>query len=406
VWRIESANVVAVASRVVGDVGLGEEIAQDAFVVALEKWPVQGVPPNPAGWLVTTARHLAVDLVRRRSTYARKLAEVGRDLSDAPGPDDVSDLDDHIGDDLLRLVFTTCHPVLTTESRVALTLRLLGGLTTAEVARGLLIPEPTAAQRISRAKRTLAERGVPLDLPRPQDMPDRLPSVLEVVYLVFNEGYSATSGDDWTRPELCHEALRLARLLVSLLPDEPEVLALDALLELQASRLAARVDSSGTPIGLLDQDRTRWDHLLVRRGTAALGSAVALGGPAGPGPYALQAGIAACHAMAPTAGETDWAQIVHLYAALAGVSPSPVVELNRALAVGMAGDPAAGIAILDDLRDSPGLRGYAQLPAARGHLLERLGRADEARAEFRSAAGLTRNAGERAMFERRAAALR
>ena len=297
VWRMESASIVAVASRVLGDVGLGEEIAQDAFVAALEQWPARGVPPNPAGWLVSTARHLAIDLVRRRTTYARKLAEVGRSLPDVEVADVNDALDDHIGDDLLRLVFTTCHPVLTTESRVALTLRLLGGLTTTEVARGLLIPEATAGQRISRAKRTLAAHGVSFELPRPEEMQERLASVLEVVYLMFNEGYVATTGPDWVRPELCYEAIRLARLLAALLPDEREVLALDALLELQASRLAARVDASGAPVPLLEQDRRRWDPLLTRRGTAALTRALGLPGP--PTPYLLQASIAACHALAP-----------------------------------------------------------------------------------------------------------
>jgi RNA polymerase sigma factor (sigma-70 family) len=410
VWRMESAAVVAVASRVLGDVGLGEEVAQDAFVAALEQWPTRGVPPNPAGWLVSTARHLAIDLVRRRSTYARKLAEVGRATSDAgiegaldrgeDGEGMEARLDDRIGDDLLRLVFTTCHPVLTAESRVALTLRLLGGLTTAEVARGLLVPEPTAGQRISRAKRTLATHGVSFELPPPEEMPERLRSVLEVVYLMFNEGYVATSGADWARPELCHEAIRLARLLTTLLPAEREVLALGALLELQASRLDARTDASGAPVALLDQDRRRWDALLVGRGTALLGRALALPGP--PTPYLLQASIAACHALARSAQDTDWAQIAQLYAALATASPSPVVELNRAVAVGMAGDPTGGLAIVDAVAGAPSLRGYAQVPAVRAHLLQLLGRDEEAREAYRSAAGLTRNEPERALFLRRA----
>jgi RNA polymerase sigma factor (sigma-70 family) len=397
-----------VASRVLGDVGLGEEVAQDAFVAALEQWPSRGVPPNPAGWLVSTARHQAIDLVRRRSTYARKLAEVGRTVSDARldgSGDEVGDvddvLDDHIGDDLLRLVFTTCHPVLTAESRVALTLRLLGGLTTAEVARGLLIPEATAGQRISRAKRTLATEGVTFELPRAQEMPERLRSVLEVVYLMFNEGYVATSGPDWARPELCHEAIRLARLLASLLPAEREVLALDALLELQASRLAARVDASGAPVPLLDQDRRRWDPLLVRRGTVVLSRALAL--PGRPAPYLLQASIAACHALAPSAEETDWPQIVQLYAALGAISPSPVVELNRAVAVGMAGDPLAGLALVDAVADAPSLRGYAQVPAVRAHLFGLLNRPEEARDAYLLAADLTRNQPEAALLRRRAA---
>ena len=409
VWRMESASVVAAASRVLGDVGLGEEIAQDAFVAALEQWPVRGVPPNPAGWLVSTARHQAIDLVRRRSTYARKLAEVGRSVTDARldgsveegDVDDVLDvMDDRIGDDLLRLVFTTCHPLLTTESRVALTLRLLGGLTTSEVARGLLIPEATAGQRISRAKRTLATQGVSFELPRAQEMPERLASVLEVVYLMFNEGYVATSGPDWARPELCHEAIRLARLLAALLPVEREVLALDALLELQASRLAARADASGAPVPLLDQDRRRWDPLLVRRGTSALSRALALPGP--PTPYLLQASIAACHALAPTAAETDWPQIASLYAALATVSPSPVVELNWAVAVGMAGDPVEGLEIVKALADAPSLRDYPQVPAVRAHLLGLLGRTAESREAYLVAADLTRNEPEAALLRRRA----
>jgi RNA polymerase sigma factor (sigma-70 family) len=405
---MESASVVAVASRVLGDVGLGEEVAQDAFVAALEQWPSRGVPPNPAGWLVSTARHQAIDLVRRRSTFAHKLAEVGRTVTDARldgSPEEVGDvddlLDDHIGDDLLRLVFTTCHPVLTAESRVALTLRLLGGLTTAEVARGLLIPEATAGQRISRAKRTLAVEGVSFGLPQAAEMPERLGSVLEVVYLMFNEGYVATSGPDWARPELCHEAIRLARLLASLLPAEREVLALEALLELQASRLSARVDASGAPVPLLDQDRRRWDPLLVRRGTMALSRALALPGP--PTPYLLQASIAACHALAPSAEETDWPQIVQLYAALGAVSPSPVAELNRAVAVGMAGDPLTGLALVDAVADAPSLRGYAQVPAVRAHLLGLLNRPEEARDAFLLAADLTRNQPEAALLRRRAA---
>ena len=397
VWRIESARVVAVASRVVGDVGLGEELAQDAFVAALEQWPVEGVPANPAGWLVTTAKHKALDLVRRRGTYARKLAEVGRSIEQEGGDDVEAMLDDHIGDDLLRLVFTTCHPTLTTESRVALTLRLLGGLSTDEVARGLLISEATAAQRISRAKRTLAREGVGLDLPAAVDMPDRLGSVLEVVYLVFNEGYVATSGDDWARPELCHEAVRLARVLCALLPDEAAVHALDALLELQASRLASRVSADGEPVPLLDQDRRLWDRLLVRRGTAALERAHALGGARGP--YALQAAIALCHATAPTADATDWPLIAGLYAQLSAVSPSPVVSLNRAVALGMAGSPADGLALLEGI---DGLDGYAPREAARGQLLEQLDRPAEARAAFLAAAGLTRNDGERRLLLRRA----
>ena len=408
VWRMESSAVVAAATRVLGDVSLGEEVAQDAFVAALEQWPRDGVPPNPAGWLVTTARHQAVDLVRRRVTYARKLAEVGRSVGDArldaatEGSRSVEEMfDDRIGDDLLRLVFTTCHRILTPESRVALTLRLLGGLTTAEVARGLLISESTAAQRISRAKRTLAGEGIAFDLPAAAQMPERLASVLDVVYLVFNEGYVATSGTDWVRPELCHEAIRLARLLTALLPGEREVLALDALLELQASRLPARVDAAGAAVLLPDQDRSHWDRLLIRRGQTLLARALAMPGP--PTPYLLQASIAACHAVAPTAIETDWRQIAQLYAGLVRVSPSPIVQLNRAVAVGMAGDPAQGLALVDELTAEPTLQAYPQLPAVRAHLLQLSGRDAEATAAYQLAAARSRNQPERELFARRAA---
>ncbi len=410
VWRMESASVVAVASRMLGDVGLGEEVAQDAFVAALEQWPARGVPPNPAGWLVTTARHLAIDLVRRRSTYARKLAEVGRTTTDAGldgaregGGDMDEPLDDHIGDDLLRLVFTTCHPVLTPESRVALTLRLVAGLTTAEVARGLLIPETTAGQRISRAKRTLARHGVSFELPPAAEMPERLGSVVEVVYLLFNEGYVATTGPDWARSDLCFEAVRLARLLVALLPAEREVLALGALLELQASRLGARTDASGAAVPLDAQDRRRWDRLLMARGTSLLERALALPGP--PSPYLLQASIAACHALAPSAEETDWPLVVTLYTGLAAVSPSPVVELNRAVAMGMAGDPEGGLRLVGAVAGSRSLRGYAQVPAVRAHLLELLGRYGPAREDYLAAAGLTHNEPERLLLRRRADSL-
>ncbi len=405
---MESSAVVAAATRVLGDVSLGEEVAQDAFVAALEQWPRDGVPPNPAGWLVTTARHQAVDLVRRRVTYARKLAEVGRSVGDArldaatEGSRSVEEMfDDRIGDDLLRLVFTTCHRILTPESRVALTLRLLGGLTTAEVARGLLISESTAAQRISRAKRTLAREGIAFDLPAAAQMPERLASVLDVVYLVFNEGYVATSGTDWVRPELCHEAVRLARLLTALLPGEREVLALDALLELQASRLPARVDAAGAAVLLPDQDRSHWDRLLIRRGQTLLARALAMPGP--PTPYLLQASIAACHAVAPTAIETDWRQIAQLYAGLVRVSPSPIVQLNRAVAVGMAGDPAQGLALVDELTAEPTLQAYPQLPAVRAHLLQLSGRDAEATAAYQLAAERSRNQPERELFARRAA---
>lgn len=405
---MESSAVVAAATRVLGDISLGEEVAQDAFVAALEQWPRDGVPPNPAGWLVTTARHQAVDLVRRRVTYARKLAEVGRSVGAArldaatEGSRSVEEMfDDRIGDDLLRLVFTTCHPILTPESRVALTLRLLGGLTTAEVARGLLLSESTAAQRISRAKRTLAREGIAFDLPAAAQMPERLASVLDVVYLVFNEGYVATSGTDWVRPELCHEAIRLARLLTALLPGEREVLALDALLELQASRLPARVDAAGAAVLLPDQDRSHWDRLLIRRGQTLLARALAMPGP--PTPYLLQASIAACHAVAPTAIETDWRQIAQLYAGLVRVSPSPIVQLNRAVAVGMAGDPAQGLALVDELTAEPPLQAYPQLPAVRAHLLQLSGRDAEAAAAYQLAAERSRNQPERELFARRAA---
>ena len=356
------------------------------FVAALEQWPADGVPPNPGGWLVTTARHKALDLVRRRGTYARKLAEVGRSIEQEEMHQEVAAvdalLDDHIGDDLLRLVFTTCHPSLTTESRVALTLRLLGGLRTDEVARGLLISEATAAQRISRAKRTLAREGVAFDLPAADDMPDRLASVLEVVYLVFNEGYVATSGDAWARPELCHEAVRLARVLCALLPDEASVHALDALLELQSSRLTSRVSAAGEPVPLLDQDRRLWDRLLIRRGMAALERAHQLGGARGA--YALQAAIAVCHASAADAADTDWRLVAGLYAQLSAVSPSPVVSVNRAVALGMAGSPAEGLALVEGIG---GLDGYPPLEAARGQLLEQLGRTAEAGDAFRSGGG-------------------
>jgi RNA polymerase sigma factor (sigma-70 family) len=396
VWRIESARLVAGLARFVGDVGLAEELAQDALVAALEQWPAEGVPANPGGWLMTTAKHRAVDQLRRRQNYQRKLEEVGR-MIEHQQPDDP----DYIADDLLRLVFISCHPVLRTEGRVALTLRLLGGLSTAEIARAFLVPEPTVGQRISRAKKTLRDRGVPFELPPPAELPDRLASVLEVVYLIFNEGYAATAGADWTRPELCADALRLARLLAGLLPDQPEVHGLLALLEIQASRLPARTGPDGAPVLLPDQDRRRWDRLLVRRGLAALNRVQALCGDFGP--YALQAAIAATHARAVTAGETDWPRIAALYRVLVEVSPSPVAELNRAVAVGMASGPAAGLAIVDALASEKALRDYPHLPAVRGDLLARLGRTAEARAEFERAAALTGNERERALFLGRAA---
>jgi RNA polymerase sigma factor (sigma-70 family) len=404
VWRIESAKVIAVVARVVRDVGLAEEMAQDALVSALERWPQTGVPDNPGAWLITTARNRALDRFRREKMAARKHEAVGREArsrQDAAGPEFETALDDDIGDDLLRLMFTACHPVLATEARVALTLRVMGGLTTDEIARAFLVSEPTIAQRIVRAKRALTRARVPFEVPRGADRAARLSSVLEVLYLVFNEGYSATAGDDWMRPALCEEALRLGRILAGLAPRESEVHGLVALMELQASRSRARVGPSGEPVLLLEQNRARWDHVLIRRGLAALARAEALGGA--PGPYALQAAIAACHARARTAGETDWRRIADLYAQLARRSPSPVVELNRAVAVGMAEGAAAGLALADALTDEPLLKSYHLLPAVRGDLLRKLERRAEAAAEFRRAAALTRNERERALLLGRAA---
>lgn len=410
VWRIEAAKIVAGVARLVRDVGLAEELAQDALVAALEHWPSEGIPDNPGAWLMATAKHRALDHLRRAQMLARKHEEIGHDLEAREAlivPDFVDGLDaaraDVIGDDLLRLIFTACHPVLSTEARVALTLRLLGGLTTQEIARAYLVAEPTIAQRIVRAKRTLAEARVPFELPRGDALAARLASVLEVIYLIFNEGYTATAGDDWMRIELCDEALRLARILAGLAPLEPEVHGLVALLELQASRAAARVDAQGRPVLLLEQDRSRWDRLLIRRGLAALERAEALGGALGP--YALQAAIAACHARAPLAGRTEWPRIAALYDALAQVSPSPVVELNRAVAVGMAFGPAPALALVDALRDTPALQQYHWLPSVRGDLLTKLGRHAEARSEFERAAGLARNAREREFLLERARAL-
>ncbi|GAA4204284.1 RNA polymerase sigma factor [Microbispora amethystogenes] len=405
VWRIESARVIAALARMVNDIGLAEELAQDALVAALEEWPRKGVPDNPGAWLTLTAKHRALDRFRRRDTYQRKLQEIGRDmeLRQESAEAELDDaLDDHIGDDLLRLIFTACHPALPAEGRLALTLRLLGGLSTAEIARAFLVPEPTVGQRISRAKRTLADRKIPIELPPPAELPVRLASLLEVVYLIFNEGYAATSGDDWTRPSLCQEAIRLGRVLAGLMPAEPEVHGLLALMELQASRIPARTAPDGTPVLLLDQDRGHWDRLLVRRGLEALRRAGELGTL---GPYGLQAAIAACHARALTPQATDWERIAALYRLLAHLTPSPVVELNRAVAVGMAYGPARGLEIADGLQDEHALRGYAHLPAVRGDLLARLGRSEEAAAEFRRAAGLTRNARERDLFLARATAL-
>jgi RNA polymerase sigma factor (sigma-70 family) len=402
VFRIESARIIAVVARIVRDVGIAEEIAQDALVTALEQWPATGVPDRPGAWLTATAKHRAVDLVRRRETYARKLAEVGRTLEDVPPPEP-ADADD-IDDDLLRLIFTACHPVLSAEARVALTLRLLGGLTTGEIARACLLPEPTVAQRIVRAKRTLARAGVPFEVPAGPDLPARLDSVLEVVYLVFNEGYAATAGDDWLRPALCEDALRLGRVLAGLMPKEPEVHGLVALLEIQASRTAARTGPDGAPVLLAEQNRTRWNRMLIGRGFTALersGAAASAAGTA-PGPYALQAAIAACHAQAVRYQETDWTMIAVLYGRLAAVAPSPVVELNRAVAVSMAEGPAAALPIVDALVAEPALRDYHLLPSVRGDLLARLGRPAEARAEFERAAALTRNERERALLLARA----
>ena len=405
VWRIESARVIAGLARMVGDVGLAEELAQDALVIALEQWPVSGVPDNPGAWLMATAKHRAIDTLRRRTRYAQKLAALARDpvvTREADEPDLDAALDDHIGDDLLRLIFTACHPVLSTQARVALALRLLGGLATDEIARAFLVSEPTVAQRIVRAKRTLNSKGVAFELPAPADLPGRLSSVLEVIYLIFNEGYSATAGEDWMRPALCEEALRLGRILAGLMPEEPEVHGLVALMEIQASRIRARTDASGASVLLLDQDRRLWDRLLIRRGLGALARADALGGALGP--YTLQAEIAACHARALTPEDTDWGRIAALYQVLAHISPSPVVELNRAVAVGMAAGPAKGLEITDPLLHERALEHYAQLPAVRGDLLAKLGRHDQARQEFERAAALTRNQRERAVFLTRAAA--
>jgi RNA polymerase sigma factor (sigma-70 family) len=407
VWRIESAKVIACVARMVRDVGVAEELAQDALVAALEHWPDAGVPDNPGAWLMATAKNRALDRLRQEVLHARKREELGRDLDAQEAhlvPDFVDALDaareDDIGDDLLRLVFTACHPVLSTDARVALTLRLLGGLTTDEIARAFLVAEPTIAQRIVRAKRTLTAAKVPFEVPRADARAQRLASVLQVIYLIFNEGYSATAGDDWMRPALCVEALRLGRVLAGLVPDESEVHGLVALMEIQASRTHARIDAQGRPVLLLDQDRSRWDPLLIRRGFAALERAQALGGASGP--YALQAALAACHARAHTAAETDWAQIVALYDALAQVSPSPVVELNRAVAVGMAFGPAAALEMVDVLVTDATLANYHWLPSVRGDLLAKLGRMDEARAEFERAAAMTRNARERELLLERA----
>jgi RNA polymerase sigma-70 factor (ECF subfamily) len=405
VWRIESARIIAGLARMVRDVGLAEELAQDALVAALEQWPESGIPDNPGAWLMAAGKHRAIDRLRRSKLLERKHGELGRELQarqEMAVADFDAAIDDDIGDDLLRLVFTACHPVLSSEGRVALTLRLLGGLTTEEIARGFLVPEPTVAQRIVRAKRTLAEAHVPFEVPRGNDRASRLESVLEVIYLVFNEGYTATAGDDWLRPTLCEDALRLGRILAELAPNEPEVHGLVALMEIQASRSRARVGPAGEPILLLEQDRSRWDQLLIRRGLAALERAEMLASARGP--YTLQATIAACHARARTAEETDWPRIVALYVALAELTPSPVVELNRAVAVAMAFGPAAGLELIDALALEPSLKSYHLLPSVRGDFLFKLGRFDEAQSEFEHAASLTRNARERELLLDRAQA--
>jgi RNA polymerase sigma factor (sigma-70 family) len=407
VWRIESARLIAGLARIVRDVGVAEDLAQDALVAALQQWPESGIPDNPGAWLMAVARRRAVDLLRRRTLRDRKHEEIGREIGiqqEIALAERDAAVDDEVGDDLLRLIFICCHPVLSTDARVALTLRLLGGLTTEEIARAFLVPEATVAQRIVRAKRTLSEAHVPFQVPRGDQLAIRLSSVLEVIYLIFNEGYSATAGDDWMRPGLCDDALRLGRIVAELVPKEPEVHGLVALMEIQSSRSGARVGPAGEPILLFDQDRARWDQLLIRRGLAALDRADKLGG--GLGPYALQAAIVACHARARTAGETDWARIAALYDALAQLAPSPVVALNRAVAVGMAFGPGAGLELIDALASEPSLRTYHLLPSVRGDFLVKLGRRDEAGAEFKRAASLTRNARERALLLERAAAAR
>ena len=406
VWRIESARLIAGLARLVGDVGLAEDLAQDALVAALEQWPAEGVPQNPGAWLMATAKRRGIDQLRRNPMLDRKHQELAHDLTErqeaAVSALDTA-LDDHVGDDMLSLIFTACHPVLATEARVALTLRLLGGLTTDEIARAFLVPKATIQQRIVRAKRTLAAARVPFEVPRGAELAQRLGSVLEVIYLIFNEGYSATAGADWVRPALCDDAVRLARMLAELASAEPEVHGLVALLEIQGSRIRARVGPGGKPILLLDQDRSRWDHLLIQRGLAALARAEALGGALGP--YGLQAAIAACHARALTSEETDWTRIVALYDALAQLVPSPVIELNRAVALSMAFGPAAGLEVVDRLQDEPALAGYHLLPSVRADLLAKLGRFDEARTELTRAASLTNNVRERELLLARREAL-
>ena len=402
VWRIESARVIAGLTRIVRDVGIAEELAQDALVAALEQWPAAGIPDKPGAWLMATAKHRAIDFLRRGTLLDRKHEDLGREMAEREMavPDLAAAMDDSIGDDLLRLVFIACHPVLSTEAQVALTLRLLGGLTTEEIARAFLAAEPTVAQRIVRAKRNLSEAKVPFEVPRGAEFAARLSSVLQVIYLIFNEGYSATAGEDWLRPALCDDALRLGRILAELVPHEAEVHGLVALMEIQASRAQARVGPSGEPILLLDQDRGRWDRLLINRGLAALKRAEQLGGVRGP--YAIQAAIAACHARAATNEQTDWARIASLYGDLSQVNPSPVVELNRAVAVGMAFGPEAGLELANPLQQDPALRGYHLLPSVRADLLKKLGRFQQARAEFERAASLTRNSRERNLLLERA----
>ena len=402
VWRIESPKLIAGLARIVRDVGIAEDLAQDALVAALQQWPESGIPDNPGAWLMATAKHRAIDHLRRNQRLERKHEELGHEFKarEMSVPDLDSAIDDHIGDDLLRLVFVACHPVLSSEARVALTLRLVGGLTTDEIARAFLIPEPTVAQRIVRAKRTLAEARVPFEVPRGTELSARVSSVLAVIYLIFNEGYSATAGDDWMRPALCEDALRLGRMVAELAPSEPEVHGLVALMEIQASRAKARVGPSGEPVLLLDQNRARWDQLLIRRGLAALERAKKLG--QAPGSYLVQAEIAACHARARTPDDTDWPRIVEFYDALAQLMPSPVVELNRGVAVAMASGAAAGLAVIDELTSEPSLRNYHLLPSVRGDLLRKLGRFDEARMEFERAAALTRNTRERDLLLERA----
>jgi RNA polymerase sigma factor (sigma-70 family) len=403
IWRIESPKLIAGLARMLRDVGQAEELAQDALVTALERWPETGVPDNPGAWLMTTAKHRAIDQIRRSKLLERKHEQLGYEMEAEQGDhglESAMDLDDDIGDDLLRLIFTACHPVLSVEARVALTLRLLGGLTTAEIARAYLVPESTIAQRIVRAKRTLSKAQVPFEVPRAEERAERLSAVLEVIYLVFNEGYAATAGEDWLRPGLCEDALRLGRVLAGLTPDDPEVHGLVALMEIQASRMHARVNAEGAPVLLLEQNRALWDRLLIRRGLTALARAEKLGGE---GVYVLQAKIAACHARALGPEQTDWNRIAELYAQLAAIAPSPVIELNRAVAVAMAQGPARGLEIVDALRDEPLLENYHLLPSVRGDLLGKLGRLDEARAEFERAAAQAQNARERALLLRRAA---